>query len=518
MLATVGVTKWAAVDFSETVLNSQAMQIGGYGGDLSQPESETNLHPRTVSSFQSLFNSSRPWLDMNGDGVVWGPVDSELAIDAIMKKVEQDFSPYDLKAFRGDFAAYRWILTDGIVGDGIVLVTGDSSFIPDERGGIQHLFGHSPPADRELRRNDHDEIVFVFGKSIAESAYRDFAPSGNQAVRDAFITGVASTISHELGHTFGLWHNQPSATQSDLERQALVNDMMSAVSLGHDQAFLDIAYLITPSLSPQNSHRHLLRGDILGPSKNSWAAVLRPGELTISGNASSNDIGVWEFGGSISGYSIQIDGRSIIAEHRATSAYSLNLFDQVLTTILVYGNDGADKITIHPSVQITTKLYGGNGADRLYGGSGRDYLYGGEGADYLYGLAGSDYLFGQDGNDWLYGGSEADYLYGGADNDHLYGDAGADYLYGDSGDDFLDGGRDSATDRLFGGSGRDTLVQNYYQWWHYSNVIITPDSPPPQRVMDWVAEDSLYDYQANVDWLYGLYWDDTGRLVMTSLR
>ena len=148
MLATVGATKWAAVDFSETVLNSQAMEIGGYGGDLAQPESETNLHPRTASSFHSLFNSSRPWLDMNGDGVVWGPVDGQLAIDAIMKKVQQDFSPYDLRAFTGDFAVNRGILTDGIVGDGIVLVTGDSSFIPNEGS----LFGHSPPADRILRR------------------------------------------------------------------------------------------------------------------------------------------------------------------------------------------------------------------------------------------------------------------------------------------------------------------------------------------------------------------------------
>lgn len=97
------------------------------------------------------------------------------------------------------------------------------------------------------------------------------------------------------------------------------------------------------------------------------------------------------------------------------------------------------------------------------------YLYGGN--DTARGSFGGDWLDGGDGNDLLSGGYQSDNLYGGAGADRLNGDSGSDVIAGGAGRDVMNGGSgddrfviDSATemrgDRVFGGTGIDTLVLN----------------------------------------------------------
>jgi Ca2+-binding RTX toxin-like protein len=96
----------------------------------------------------------------------------------------------------------------------------------------------------------------------------------------------------------------------------------------------------------------------------------------------------------------------------------------------------------------------------FYGSNGWDTLTGGPGADQLYGEAGSDGLYGNGGNDVLVGGPDSspvpitddDLLDGGPGNDNLYGGFGNDTLIG--GPRFA--GSVSDDDLLSGGSGFDT--------------------------------------------------------------
>lgn len=95
------------------------------------------------------------------------------------------------------------------------------------------------------------------------------------------------------------------------------------------------------------------------------------------------------------------------------------------------------------------------------------YLYGGN--DAADGSFGTDWIYGGEGNDRLFGGYQDDYLFGEAGNDRLRGDGGDDQLEGGAGGDILDGGTgndrfvfggvaDMRRDRVYGGTGTDTLV------------------------------------------------------------
>jgi Ca2+-binding RTX toxin-like protein len=115
-------------------------------------------------------------------------------------------------------------------------------------------------------------------------------------------------------------------------------------------------------------------------------------------------------------------------------------------TVVVYGNDGNDRINLS-SLKLDSVVDGGFGDDRITGGRGQDYLFGHYGDDVLSGGAGDDYLDGEFGDDSVRGGSGDDVILGGL---------GEDTLRGDSGDDLLvefDSGN-----LINGGSGYDILL------------------------------------------------------------
>lgn len=96
---------------------------------------------------------------------------------------------------------------------------------------------------------------------------------------------------------------------------------------------------------------------------------------------------------------------------------------------------GNDRVEISPLLNLTTKIYGGAGADSILGGSGADRVYGGEGNDWISGGLGNDTIYAEGGNDRLFGGEGRDYLDGGAGADVLRGEAGQDRIISKLGED-----------------------------------------------------------------------------------
>jgi len=82
-------------------------------------------------------------------------------------------------------------------------------------------------------------------------------------------------------------------------------------------------------------------------------------------------------------------------------------------SILVYGKDGDDKITIDSAITRSAFVWGGDDNDTVNGGGGNDVLVGNGGNDSLKGNGGRDLLFGGDGADKLDGGSGDDLLVAG---------------------------------------------------------------------------------------------------------
>ena len=137
-----------------------------------------------------------------------------------------------------------------------------------------------------------------------------------------------------------------------------------------------------------------------------------------------------------------------------------------------YGCDGNGSRPPQPPVYecngLTATIVGTEGDDVIRGTDGDDVIMGLGGNDRIFGLQGKDVICGGEGRDRLLGGKKADVLIGGPGGDKLFGDAGADQLLGGEGndrlsgglgDDVLDGER-GRRDRLFGGVGVDTCVDN----------------------------------------------------------
>jgi Ca2+-binding RTX toxin-like protein len=80
--------------------------------------------------------------------------------------------------------------------------------------------------------------------------------------------------------------------------------------------------------------------------------------------------------------------------------------------IVVYGQDGDDKIKVDAGITTSAWLYGGPGNDTLIGGTGADVLVGGSDDDMLEGGRGRDILLGGFGADELDGGRDDDFLIG----------------------------------------------------------------------------------------------------------
>lgn len=133
---------------------------------------------------------------------------------------------------------------------------------------------------------------------------------------------------------------------------------------------------------------------------------------------------------------------------------------------------------------ITSFIVGGDGNDVLVGTTGNDFVYGGAGNDKLLLLAGddvgnggtgNDMVIGDDGRDLLIGGLGNDELVGGKGSDSITGDAGADDIYGGADRDIVSGGRGDGdvvvggagddTFRYSRGDGRDTLFDEFANYW-----------------------------------------------------
>ena len=458
-------TKTAVLDFGGVTLNADEMASGLWGG----------YDSGRASAFKDLFTADRTFLDLNRDGMV-NDVDANLAIAQIVAKVKADFAPYDLNIVEGSWSNYSSILSDARAGDVMVFVSGQAA---DSGPGLGDFFdystaeGVSPWTDLG---NEADEIVWINGRVIAQY----FTTDADVVRASKFINMVASTISQEMGHAFGLAHAiaDPSGDADPITHYHMRSGYGTQRDYDHDFNFQDRTYqtdlllgnlAYKPSVNHpefnttdlQNSHQILSLPDVLGPSTHSWVAVLKPGELTVVGDNAANTIQVKNGPGGAS-WLVTIDGQLTLVDlGQQPVTTTLNPFDQSLSAIRIHGLGGNDVITVDSAIKTQVTAFGGLGSDTITGGGGTDFLYGG--GDVPQVKPTSSILIGiippaNDGDDILKGGGGADTMYGGTGNDHLYGQGGRDSLFGQDGNDYLDGGNDGAVDRLTGGAGTDTFI------------------------------------------------------------
>jgi Ca2+-binding RTX toxin-like protein len=407
--ASLGVLKQAVLDFDGEVLITQAQFAQG----------NWDLPSQGVSSFRGLFTAGAPaFLDANGDGTVNG-TDADIAVDRIVDKVRQDYDPYHISVAVGDQDTHQGMLTDWDAGDVMVLITGGNGSF----AGFTGAFGVAPLD----AGNSRDDMAFVFGGNIRAAS----------ASLDDLVNRTARTISHEMAHTFGLDHiTDPAWT--DAQTHHLMNAPTGgtdARDFSRDFGFQDTTF--QTDSGPQNAHAILSREDVLGVSRDTWVAVLKPGQLSVGGGDGNDTLGVSRL--SATQWRVTRNGITTTVDLNAGGRNSLNPFDAAVSRVNVFGSDGNDEITIDANMTAAALLDGGSGHDLLTGGSGNDTLRGGSGDDTLSGRDGNDSLQGNDGTDHLSGGSH---------------------------NDTLNGGDDGANDKLHGGSGADTFVQNWgYFWW-----------------------------------------------------
>jgi hypothetical protein len=420
----------AVLDFDGDNLTAFQMAQGGW--DDQQVYSGA-VSTQQAPSFAGLFVPSRTFLDMNGDNAVNG-TDAQLAIDRIVAKVRADYAPYNLNITVGDQDANMSMFSDPSQGDVLVMVTGGLDFMLPGRallGPTVPAFGVAPAEPDNVfnldLENQRDEIVWAFGAQIIQSF-----PNGDLSVSpsDQFVNAVARVISHEMGHAFGLDH-VPINPANDAMTHLIMGDFADGAAVdtrdwNRDFNFQNTTYFTEIGLW-QNTHSHLT--NVLGASSAPWAAVLRPGVLTVNGDNTNNVIEIdavanqWEIF-----IKSQTAPSTLLQLNPVNPTInSLNPFDAAITRIDIYGLSGNDDIRVgQTGTPITADVY-------AKGGAGKDTIYGGH------------------GNDRLYGGSEDDTLYGGFGNDRLYGEDGFDRLHGNDGLDQLDGGADDFEDFLYGG-------------------------------------------------------------------
>ncbi len=299
---------------------------------------------------------------------------------------------------------------------------------------------------------------------------------------------TAEAVSHEVGHTLGLYHQSTySGTTKIEEYNSGGNGWAPIMGVGYYQA-------LTTWHNGQNSEGYNIYQDdmaVIASSSNGFGgyrvddrgnsnAFASP--LTINGSNASgsgiiettSDLDVFSFTSGAGTVNLSINAADvganldIVAELRDASnnllassndPFSLNA---ALTAVVtsgtyflhvkssgIYGRVG--------QYSIVGTLPAGGGGTTIIGTSVADTLKGGTGNDTLSGLAGNDRLEGLAGNDSLDGGTGSDKLYGGDGNDTALGgtDTGADTIDGGNGNDLLSGG--AGNDSMGAGSGLDTL-------------------------------------------------------------
>lgn len=424
---------------------------------LGTPASAGQSIPSFVAAFDTLNREYGRYrfLDFDGDGRL-NSVDANRAIDEIVRRVEQDFAPYDVRVLRSDGTSIALGQMAGSpAGDALVIVSGD-----DGAGG-QAMLDTGNPRD--------DAVIAGGARGIARLMADGFVGGSRTAAnaRDAFLNLAATFISHEAGHSFGLDH-------VDVARAPAADDrnLMDPFLWDRNTSFWDVDLPILGG-GAQNQHRYLTFE--LGASTRPWAAVLRPGELTVQGSRANENVVVSPTGGV--GWNVNtgwFDGLAwqyrnyALDDSAGPGMSSMNQFNQRISGIRYTGGAGSDRFVISVNTIAPVRADGGTGNDTLYasrvgsvlnGGDGDDVLIGSLGGDQLNGGAGADRLYGYEGNDVLDGGSGADGLWGGTGHDTLSGRTGLDTLRGGDGNDHLNGGEDNTRDYLYGGPGADTFVR-----------------------------------------------------------
>lgn len=449
----------AVLDFDGAFVSKDLLESVGWSG-LVDDAIEDARYPyapaptdRDTPAFHELYNR------IPGEDYLRA---ANMAIRQITEIVRQQFSPYDLEitVANSDANGHR-LVQDHIPGDVIVIVTGGMSF-PNERNPYfenANRYGRAGEefSDRSSYGSDTDNtmdnIVYVYGGEILED-YRSL---------DCLPQVVANEISRQMGSAFGLLEfgrlDGDPGTMGDimsLTRRAcpltFVDAEQEFTTAQRVQAYLDAhpaGFDWGVFNTTQNTHQHLT--SVLGPSDQPWAAVLKPGELTIHGDDYGNQItvsshqarepvnGIIEVGRewwpeyltvslTTGGSDWGVSAMYVVRE--PTTIGSLNVFDEQISQIRVYGEGGNDDIRFSSTINAQISAYGGEGSDVLVGTRGSDRLYGGGGVDFLYGMQGHDRLYGGSGNDYLFGGTGNDYLYGQLGSDRLYGMEGYDRLWG----------------------------------------------------------------------------------------
>jgi predicted Zn-dependent protease len=409
--ATVGVVKQGVLDFDGDFITAAQFAEGHW-----------DLPSQTLSSFRGMFAAGAPaFLDANNNGIING-ADADLVVSQIHVKVLQDYDPYHVQIFLGDQDTHQPKLTDADRGDVLVMITGgDGTFV-----GLPTVFGVAPHADAG---NTQEEIAFVMGGNILNRS----------ANLDDFVNRMARTVSHEMGHCFGLEH----ITNPEWSDAQTHNMMNAPVDLngdgdgqdpGEDQrdftrdfGFQNLAF--NTDAGSQNAHQILSREDVLGASRDPWMAVLKPGELTVSGGTAADTIKVERlpflsdtiggFGAArlpfgvistIPRWRVTTNGTVQLVDLNTNGRTTLNNFDTPIGRANVLGQAGNDTLIIDASMTAPTFVDGGFGNDSMFGGNGNDTLVGGFGTDTLSGGVGNDLLDGgdEDLEDVLHGGLGAD--------------------------------------------------------------------------------------------------------------
>jgi Ca2+-binding RTX toxin-like protein len=490
------------------------MQNQLYGVPVSDAREGFSSFLGGFRALQAEGYATYSFLDFNDDGQL-DEVDGNLAAERILDQVREEFAPYDVLVVREDNSdtARARMAAASATGDTILFLDGrdtgggQASVNPgntqDDSGWVGGSVGYARKVNYWLKEN------------------RELGDLTDSELRDAFVQDIAVFgAAHEAGHTFGLFHiGDPSAWD--------INIM--AGGNYRNGGFVDRLYDSVDDSGrprgPQNEHQYLT--EVLGASSKPWAAVLRPGELTIQGSSYDDSVSVSDrwFSDDPNNWHMTVRYRNPLwgwytREYRVDpdatpDFHSLNPFQTTIGTIRFTGSWGNDSLSVSDTIRVPVIAFGGAGNDTLRGGGGGDQLHGewgddtlvgGGGDDRLYGSYNNDYLSGEAGNDVLdggdhddrlVGGSGLDVLYGRAGNDRLDGGGGQDFLDGGTGDDRLDGGRgpdggrDGTRDYLLGGTGRDTFVDYRYQQLSYD--------PWRGLYWVWVSEDEIWDFNAVED-------------------
>ena len=344
VFATLGATNTAVLDFDGESMNDEEIREAWRFWDSSDFKDVEN-GTVTFPSFHTLFTSDREQLDISGDGTT-NSDDATLAIDMIVAKVRQDFASYDLDIVVGDQDDHRDMFRDDVLGDSLVIIA----------GGIDNTSFRSTPAGGWAgydEGNESDGLALAFTGSRAH-----FSVS-------RLVNSVAKTISHELGHSFGLRHHRADPTGAT---DPITHSIMIAggSDTTRDFSFHNRSYDTErggEDRDPQNAHEILSTARVLGLSDDPWMTVLEPGVLTVHGSGAADTISV----GSVEAdsWNVRLAGANTQVDVNSVDRSSLNPFEQALDVIELRSDDGDDVIEVDGSIIVNVFANGGDGNDTL---------------------------------------------------------------------------------------------------------------------------------------------------------